>query len=101
MRLVAMLSIFLAGVLPCLAFDLATQPFHLANPTVDIQSYDLHMVVPDLLAEDLLDRDLDLGLVRVRVHHERVDVVLDQPVGLLRDHRRQDDVTRVCVRSHA
>src|SRR5690606_12850048 len=39
----------------------------------------------DLDVEDLLYRDLDLRLVRVRVHDERVHVVLDQAVGLLRD----------------
>src|SRR5215213_11160610 len=49
----------------------------------------------DLDLEDLLDRDLDLRLVRVRVNDERVDVVLDQPVGLLGDDRRQDDVARI------
>src|SRR3954463_10751150 len=49
----------------------------------------------DLDLEDLLDGDLDLGLVRVGVNDERVDVVLDQPVGLLGDDRRQDDVARI------
>ena len=41
---------------------------------------------------DLLDRLLDLGLVRTRVHEERVDVALDARVGLLRHDRADDDV---------
>src|SRR6266545_1148425 len=45
--------------------------------------------------EDLLDRDLDLCLVRVRVHQERVLVLVQQAVALLRDDRMEDDVTRV------
>ncbi len=54
----------------------------------------------DLDAEDLLDRDLDLRLVRVGVHDERVHVVLDQSVGLLGDDRSQDDVAGVSHGSH-
>src|SRR5690242_6963655 len=54
----------------------------------------------DLDLEDLLDGDLDLGLVRVRVNHERVNVVLDQPVGLLRDDRRQDNVAGISDGRH-
>src|ERR1700761_2806415 len=50
--------------------------------------------------EDLLDRDLDLRLVRVRVDQERVDVVIDQAVGLLRDDRGQDDVAGVSDGRH-
>src|ERR1700757_4971719 len=45
--------------------------------------------------EDLLDRDFDLRLVRIGVHQERVNVVVDQPVGLLRDDRGQNDVAGV------
>src|ERR1700730_6202510 len=45
--------------------------------------------------KDLLDRDLDLGLVRVGVHQERVYVVVNQAVGLLGDDRGQDDVAGV------
>src|SRR4051812_27921099 len=45
--------------------------------------------------EDLLDRDLDLGLVGVRAHEERVLVGVEQPVALLADHRRDQHVTRV------
>src|SRR6195952_6153931 len=48
-----------------------------------------------LHVEDLLDGDLDLGLVRIRVHQERVLALLEKAVALLRDHRREDDVTRV------
>src|ERR1700759_2194102 len=50
--------------------------------------------------KDLLDRNLDLRLVRVRVHQERVHVVVDQSVGLLRDDRGQDDVAGVSDSRH-
>src|SRR5438270_4075054 len=45
--------------------------------------------------EDLLHGDLDLRLVGVWVHEERVLVLVDEPVALLRDHRREQDVARV------
>src|SRR4051794_14055127 len=45
--------------------------------------------------EDLLDRDLDLGLVRVRVDQERVPVLVENAVALLGDHWGDDDVARV------
>src|SRR3954467_15985731 len=45
--------------------------------------------------EDLLDRDLDLGLVRVRADEERVPVLVENAVALLGDHGRDDDVARV------
>src|SRR5689334_15339400 len=48
--------------------------------------------VGDLDVEDLLDRDLDLGLVGQRVHLERVLVLVQQPVALLRDHGGEQDV---------
>src|SRR3954465_14288294 len=51
--------------------------------------------VGDLDAEHLLDRDLDLRLVGLRVDLERVLVLVQQPVALLRDHRSEQDVTRV------
>src|SRR3954463_5271010 len=51
--------------------------------------------------EDLLDRDLDLGLVRVRVDEERVPVLIENAVALLGDHRGDDDVARVGDRGHA
>src|SRR5918911_938417 len=50
--------------------------------------------------EDLLNRDLDLRLVRVRMHQERVPVVVQLAVALLRNHRRDDDVPRVGNRGH-
>src|SRR3954466_14964541 len=50
--------------------------------------------------EDLLDRDLDLGLVRVRVHEERVPVLVENAVALLGDHRRDDDVARIGDGAH-
>src|SRR5690606_19385643 len=50
--------------------------------------------------EDLLDGDLDLGLVRVRVDQERVPVVLQLGVALLRDHRSQDHIAGVGNGAH-
>src|SRR5690606_3636912 len=46
----------------------------------------------DLDPEDLLDGDLDLGLVGVRVDQERVLVVVEQAVALLADHGGDQDV---------
>src|SRR5206468_1489695 len=43
---------------------------------------------------DLLDRFLDLCLVRSRVDEERVGVALQARVGLLRDDRPDHDVAR-------
>src|SRR5919106_4442738 len=45
--------------------------------------------------EHLLNGDLDLGLVRVRPDQEGVLALLEQPVALLRHHRREQDVARV------
>src|SRR6476469_9657713 len=45
--------------------------------------------------EDPLDRDLDLGLVGPRVDDEGVLALVEQPVGLLRDDRREQNVARV------
>src|SRR3712207_6503080 len=45
--------------------------------------------------EHLLHGDLDLRLVGVRVHHEGVLPLVDEPVTLLRDHGREQDVARV------
>src|SRR5918998_3399067 len=58
----------------------------------------VHRQDPDV--EDLLDRDLDLGLVRVRVDEERVPVLIENAVALLRDDRRHDDVARVGNGAH-
>src|SRR3712207_5767768 len=49
----------------------------------------------DLHPEDLLDGDLDLGLVRVGVHQERVLVGVEEPVALLTHDRRQKHVAVV------
>src|SRR4051794_40395048 len=51
----------------------------------------------DLDVEDLLDRELDLRLVRAGVDDERVLALVDQAVALLGDHGRDDDVARVLV----
>ena len=51
----------------------------------------------DLDTEDLLDGELDLGLVRARVDDEGVLALVDQAVALLGDDRRDDDVARVLV----
>src|SRR6478752_9403902 len=45
--------------------------------------------------EDLLDGDLDLGLVGVRVHLEGVAAGLQQAVALLGHNRPDDDVARI------
>src|SRR5690606_20834293 len=58
---------------------------------VDLQDADI---------EDLLDRDLDLGLVGVRVNQERVPVPVQFAVALLRYDRRDDDVPRISDRGH-
>src|SRR3954471_5951982 len=49
----------------------------------------------DLHVEDLLDSDLDLRLVGLGQHDERVLVVVEQPVALLRDDRGEQDVPGV------
>src|SRR5690606_4881537 len=51
----------------------------------------------DLDAEDLLDREPDLRLVRARVDDERVLAVVDESVGLLAHDGRENDVARVLV----
>src|SRR5215217_285775 len=48
-----------------------------------------------LHVEDLLDRDLDLGLVRLGQHDERVLPGVDQAVALLGDDRGEQDVPGV------
>src|SRR4051795_13384003 len=47
--------------------------------------------------EDLLDRDLDLGLVGARTHQEGVLVRVEEPVALLADHRCDQHVAVVLV----
>src|SRR4051794_10708302 len=59
----------------------------------------VHVQYPDV--EDLLDRDLDLGLVGLGADQEGVGPLFDQAVALLRDDRRQDDVARVGDHSFA
>src|SRR6478752_4710698 len=49
----------------------------------------------DLDVEDLLDGDLDLRLVGPRVDDEGVLALVEQPVGLLGDDRRDQDVAGV------
>src|SRR6478735_5831210 len=51
-------------------------------------------------AEDLLDGNLDLRLVRVRVHQEGVGAFLDQSVGLLGDDRGEQDVAGIGDGAH-
>src|SRR5947207_6865209 len=50
--------------------------------------------------EDLLNSDLDLGLVGIRVDQERVPVAVQFAVALLGDDRRDDHVPRVGHRAH-
>src|SRR6478672_6981396 len=45
--------------------------------------------------EDLLDRDLDLGLVGIRAHLEGVAAGLQQAIALLGHDRPDDDVARI------
>src|SRR3954465_7665795 len=54
----------------------------------------------DLDVEDLLDGDLDLRLVRTRVDDEGVLALVEQPVRLLGDDRRDQDVARVLALAH-
>src|SRR5829696_10271855 len=49
----------------------------------------------NLHVEDLLDSDLDLGLVRLGQHDEGVLVAVEQPVALLGDDRGEQDVPGV------
>src|SRR4051794_32784218 len=49
--------------------------------------------------EDLFDGDLDLRLVGVRANEERVLVLVDEAVALLRDDRSEQHVAR--IRDHA
>src|SRR3954471_2888651 len=49
----------------------------------------------DLHVEDLLDSDLDLGLVGLGQDDERVLVLVEQAVALLRDDRGEQDVPGV------
>src|SRR5699024_3624578 len=51
----------------------------------------------DLHVEDLLDGDLDLGLVGVGSHQEGVLALVHQPVALLGDHRGPQDVAGILV----
>src|SRR3954468_14691984 len=74
------------GVLALAEAGACPLPLALAVGRVDADHLD---------AEHLFDRDLDLGLVGVRADDERVLVVLEQPVGLLGDDRREQDVAGV------
>src|SRR5690625_853221 len=51
----------------------------------------------DLDVEDLLDGDLDLGLVGLAVYEEGVLPLVEEVVALLRDHRGENDIVRVTV----
>src|SRR5690606_16150033 len=56
----------------------------------------------DLHVEDLLDRELDLGLVRAGVHLEGVLALVDEVVALLGDNRCENHVARIFERgAHA
>src|SRR5688572_32983465 len=75
------------GVL-ALAHHAALAALALALTVDRVHAEDLHL-------EDLLDRDLDLRLVRLRQHDERVLVGVQQAVALLGDHRGEQDVPGV------
>src|SRR5690606_38548153 len=70
-----------------------TGPLPLALPVAGVHGHH-----PDI--EDLLNRDLDRGLVGVRTDQERVPVLVQQAVALLGDDRRNDDVPRICDGGH-
>src|SRR5690554_3608236 len=70
--------------------DAEPRPPRLALAADRVDGLDLH-------AEDLLDRDLDLGLVRARVHLERVLALVEEAVALLRDDGADEHVPRVLV----
>src|SRR5688572_4322968 len=72
------------GVL-ALAHHAALAALALALTVDRVHAEDLHL-------EDLLDRDLDLRLVRLRQHDERVLVGVQEAVALLGDHRGEQDV---------
>src|SRR5688572_909043 len=75
------------GVL-ALAHHAALAALALALTVDRVHAEDLHL-------EDLLDRDLDLRLVRLRQHDERVLVCVQQAIALLGDHRGEQDVPGV------
>src|SRR4051794_584587 len=77
------------GALGVLALAVAEPgPLALAGPVERVH-------VRHLDAEHRLDGLLDLRLVGVGADHERVLVLVQQPVALLRDDRRDDDVAGV------
>src|SRR5665647_3633386 len=65
-----------------------------ARPTLLANTVD-RVDARDLYLEYLLDRDLDLGLVRRRIDEERVLVLVEECVALLADDRREQDVVVV------
>src|SRR5215217_3301548 len=71
-----------------LTHPVATGALALALAVEGVHAEDLHV-------EDLLDRDLDLGLVGVRPDDERVLVLVQQAVALLRDDRGDEHVPGV------
>src|SRR5829696_472897 len=71
-----------------LAHPVAAGALALALAVQRVHAEDLHV-------EDLLDRDLDLRLVGVRPDDERVLVVVQQAVALLRDDRGDEHVPGV------
>src|SRR5450759_462106 len=65
-----------------------------ARPTLLANTVD-RVDARDRDLEHLLDRDLDLGLVRRRIDEERVLVLVEECVALLADDRRTQDVVVV------
>src|SRR5699024_12182599 len=77
------------GALSCLATTVAvTGALELALTVCGVDAGDLH-------AEDLLDGNLDLGLVGRWCDEERVNVLLHQGVRLFRHDRSDDDVAMI------
>src|SRR5438105_6501983 len=77
------------GLLPAgLRAAVEAAPLRLRLHLRDVDALDLHV-------EELLDGLADLGLVRARVHAERVLAVGDQRVALLAHDRGEEDFVRM------
>ena len=89
------------GILPQVVPVLASQVLYFLESNtrgatvVGADAAPRNIPVAQLHAEHVLDRDLDLRLVRIRGHEERVLVLVEERVALLRDDRSEQDVTRI------
>src|SRR5664280_3767566 len=76
------------------ALRVRAAPRPVARPTLLANTVD-RVDARDSDLEHLLDRDLDLGLVRRRIDEERVLVLVEECVALLADDRREQHVVVV------